>query len=242
MNKFSKYLNSNYNLGDVNKIRPKVILKSVENLYKNPVEMKLCVPSSEIGSLTTLEASMLISILKIFKPKVVFEYGTFLGYSTSIFLKNTSKNCKVFSIDLGNELSQYEISDVNVKEILQNDKVNDDYLRMVQSKSGPIYIKKEIDKNKNRLQLLHGDSTKLSVNDLSLNNIVNFVFIDGGHTYDIIKSDTEKSFQMVKNGIIIWHDYNSKIHGDVTTYLNELSKDKKIFHIENTMLAFHIIE
>ena len=113
---------------------------------------------------------------------------------------------------------------------------------MVQSKSGPIYIKKEIDKNKNRLQLLHGDSTKLSVNDLSLNNIVNFVFIDGGHTYDIIKSDTEKSFQMVKNGIIIWHDYNSKIHGDVTTYLNELSKDKKIFHIENTMLAFHIIE
>jgi predicted O-methyltransferase YrrM len=48
---------------------------------------------------------MLISILKIVKPKVVFEYGTFLGYSTFIFIKNTPKNCKVFSIDLGTELN-----------------------------------------------------------------------------------------------------------------------------------------
>jgi hypothetical protein len=242
MNKFSKYLNSNYNTGNVNKIRPKVILKNVENLYKKPVEMKLYTPSSEIGSLTTLEASMLISILKIFKPKVVFEYGTFLGYSTSIFLKNTSKKSKVFSIDLGNSLADYEITNVDVSKVLHNDKVNDDYLRIVQSNTGPIYIKDTIDKGDSKLQLLYGDSTKLSVNEISLNKIVDYVFIDGGHTYDIIKSDTEKAFEMVDKGIIIWHDYNSKIHSDVTTFVDELSIDKKIFHIENTMLAFHIID
>lgn len=240
MNNFINTLFKNYQPGLVNKIRPKTILKEIEDLYKTPINMQLYAPSSEIGSLTTLESTMLICILKILKPKLIFEYGTFLGYSTSIFLKNTPSECKTISIDLGKKIEN--VGNIDVGSILLNDKVNDDYLRIIQAKSGPIYVQDEIDKNNGRLELLYGDSKDISVEKIGIEQKVNFVFIDGGHTYDIIESDTKNAFKMVKNGIIVWHDYGSKIHGDVTKFVDTISTDKKIFHIENTMLSFHIVE
>jgi hypothetical protein len=41
-----------------------------------------------------------------------------------------------------------------------------------------------------------------------------------------------------KDSIIVWHDYKSKIHTDVTKYLNNFNKKKNFFYIKNTMLAF----
>jgi predicted O-methyltransferase YrrM len=35
-----------------------------------------------------------------------------------------------------------------------------------------------------------------------------FIFIDGNHTFEYVKNDTEKAFQLLeKDGIIVWHDY-----------------------------------
>jgi predicted O-methyltransferase YrrM len=241
MNKLLSNIEKNAIIGKVNSIRPKVILKLIEENFNEPVEMRLNVPSSEIGSLTTLEATMIISLLKLIKPSIIFEFGTFLGYSTSIFLKNSSKDCITYSIDLGDEIKdQYKSDNIDKNLVLNNDIVNDNFLRIVQSKKGPIYIKNETE-NKERLKLLYGDSLEISIDDLKLKEKVQFVFIDGGHTYNIVQSDTKKSFQMVNQGILVWHDYNSKIHGDVTKFVDELSKDNIIYHIENTMLAFCVI-
>jgi hypothetical protein len=47
---------------------------------------------------------------------------------------------------------------------------------------------------------------------------------------------------MIKeDGIILWHDYESKIHGDVTDFVNNLSIKNTIYHVENTMIAFMLI-
>lgn len=74
---------------------------------------------------------------------------------------------------------------------------------------------------------------------LGLANKFDIIFIDGGHDYDTIKNDTEESFKMLKkNGFIIWHDYNSKLHTNVSEYLNELCKEIKIYHVEPSMFAF----
>ena len=46
---------------------------------------------------------------------------------------------------------------------------------------------------------------------------------------------------MIKTGgIILWHDYvpGKTSDKDVVKYLNKISKDKKIFHIENTSLCY----
>ena len=73
-----------------------------------------------------------------------------------------------------------------------------------------------------------------------LNNF-DLIFIDGGHTYSIIENDSIKAFKMIKpGGIILWHDYvpGKTSAKDVVKYLNKISKDKKIFHIENTSLCY----
>ena len=70
---------------------------------------------------------------------------------------------------------------------------------------------------------------------------MDLIFIDGGHTYSIIKNDTEKSFEMIKpKGIILWHDYVPEKQSamDVVRYINEISKEKKILKIKNTSLCF----
>lgn len=241
MNNLKLTLEANGKPGIVNKIRPKIILQQIENTISKPVEMKLNIPSSQIGSLTTLEATMMIALMKLTDPKAIFEFGTFLGYSTSLFLKNSNKKCTVYSIDLGEIEMKQEENTFNMDTVLSNDIINDDFLRSIQSTKGAFYIKDDIDNKNPKLQLLFGDSTKFSVSEKNLKNAIEFIFIDGGHTFNIVQSDTNKAFEMVESGVILWHDYNSKIHSDVTDFVDSLAKERMIFHIEHTMLAFTII-
>ena len=55
---------------------------------------------------------------------------------------------------------------------------------------------------------------------------IDFAFIDGGHTEEIVASDTEGVFSCMEKGVIVWHDYKSGIHSDVTKYLQKQSSLK----------------
>ena len=76
---------------------------------------------------------------------------------------------------------------------------------------------------------------------LQLRLKVDLIFIDGGHEEKIIDSDTNNADVMrSKKSAVVWHDFNSNIHGDVTKYL-EMERDKRqLFHIESTLLCFSI--
>jgi|TARA_Y100000294_G_C8283928_1_gene227953 hypothetical protein len=68
------------------------------------------------------------------------------------------------------------------------------------------------------------------------------IFVDGGHTYSVVKNDSEKSFKMLNsNGIMLWHDYipGKESAKDVVKYIHEILKNKKIFHLKNTSLCFY---
>jgi hypothetical protein len=229
----------------IHEIRPKILLKSAEDLFKAPIDIVLHLPSSDIGSLTTLEATMIVALLKIFNPSKIFEFGTFLGYTTSILTRNSKDSSIVFSLDLdvnSNQVNSLELNEFSNQDVLTNDIINDAFLSKIQSVKGEFYLSDMSALQKSRIKLLKQNSLELDVNNLSLVNEIDFCFIDGGHTYEIVKSDTEKAFLMAKkNSIILWHDYNSKIHGDVTSYLMDLSDTYTIYHIANTMLAFTII-
>lgn len=226
-------------------IRPKLLLKSAEDIFNAPIDIFLHLPSSDIGSLTTLEATMIIALLKIFNPAKIFEFGTFLGYTTSILTRNSSDSSIVFSLDLdvnSIQVNVAELNDFSNKDVLTNDVINDAFLSKIQSVKGEFYLSDIDILQKSKIRLLKQNSLELDVNDLGLTNEIDFTFIDGGHTYEIVKSDTEKAFLMAKkNSIILWHDYNSKIHGDVSKYLLDLSDTYTIYHIANTMLAFTIV-
>ena len=54
--------------------------------------------------------------------------------------------------------------------------------------------------------------------------------------------DSEKSFKMINSGgIILWHDYvpGKRSSMDVVKYINKISKNKNIKHINNTSLCYY---
>ena len=71
---------------------------------------------------------------------------------------------------------------------------------------------------------------------------IDFIFIDGGHTYSVVKNDSEKSFEMLKpNGIILWHDYvpGKRSAQDVVKYIHEISKERNLYSIKGTSLVYY---
>lgn len=224
-------------------VKPKAILKRIEDVFGRPMTLNLQFPSSNIGSLTMLEATMIAAIIRLSDPKELFEFGTFLGYSTALLINNSIEEARVHSLDLesANDNWQYA-KEFSEQELRANHISNDNYLRMVQAEKGPYYLSTISDQQRSRLNLLKGDSLEFDCRLHKLCGVVDFVFVDGGHEYDIIKSDTMKSFQLIgDSGIVVWHDFNSKIHFEVTKFLNEMSVNQNIIYIENTMLAFSVV-
>ena len=54
--------------------------------------------------------------------------------------------------------------------------------------------------------------------------------------------DTANARRMIgDSGVIVWHDFNSNIHSDVTTFVNGLAKHEVVVCIQHTMLAILLV-
>lgn len=224
-------------------VKPRVFFSKVEQAFRAPVPMDLYVPSSGIGSITLLEAAILVSLLKLMPPRRAFEFGTFLGYSSSLILKNTDAACEVHTIDLGQDVEAYaEANAYTDEELHADDKKNDDYLRFVQGSKGAYYLSALGQEDQARVRRLFGDSTRLDVAAHGYAGAFDFVFIDGGHDTATIASDTTKALEMVgDDGVIAWHDFNSTIHSDVTDFVRGFSANHLVLHVQSTMLALLLV-
>ncbi|MCD6059709.1 MAG: hypothetical protein K0S16_20 [Moraxellaceae bacterium] len=224
-------------------VKPRVFFNKIEHRFAGPAPMNLYIPSSGIGSITLLEAAILVSLLKLMQPRKVFEFGTFLGYSSSLMLRNTEPGCEVHTIDLGEAIGQYEdAKGYSDAELHADDRKNDDYLRYTQGTRGTYYLGNLDTADRQRLTLLRGNSTKLDVAGKGYAGIFDLAFIDGGHDTATITSDTVKALEMIgDSGVIVWHDYNSTIHSDVTDFLRGFSADHVVLHVQSTMLALLLV-
>lgn len=69
---------------------------------------------------------------------------------------------------------------------------------------------------------------------------MDFIFVDGDHSYELVKNDTAKAFEMLApKGVIIWHDYAAKSPG-VVKFFQEFTQDQPVFRIKNTCLLVHL--
>lgn len=72
------------------------------------------------------------------------------------------------------------------------------------------------------------------------NIIIDFVFVDGDHSYHGLKVDTEKSIKMLKKtkgGIIAFHDIRVG-HTDVPKYMKELSQTRSVYFFNNCNIGY----
>ena len=87
-----------------------------------------------------------------------------------------------------------------------------------------------------RITTLLGDSATFDFSPFA--GAVDLVFVDGAHSYDYVKNDTERALEMLTpGGIIAWDDYPA-IPG-VYGYLNEIASTLKhpLYHIFGTRLV-----
>ena len=143
---------------------------------------------------------------------------------TMLMALNSKENSKIISLTLNQNQSKKLSLDKNDNNISHRNIMNESNYEKF------LFSGKEIEK---KIEVIFIDSrefdTKRYLNKFDL------IFIDGGHTYSVVKSDTKKAFEMISDrGIIIWHDYvvGKESCKDICKLINKIEKEKKIFHIK----------
>ena len=229
-NFFNKKRIQEIDITDVHKI---FHLKEISKNLKGPKEDVIIksfsiTPSNNIVGMTSdYEAWIISSLSKI--SKKIFEFGTCSGKTTYLMGLNSSDDTRIVSItlnpdDLDNVIKKDKDNKISFRNIIQ-ESVYDKFL----------FSDKEVEK---KIKIIFQNSLDLEHNKYK--NEMDLIFIDGGHTYSVVKNDSEKSFEMLNpNGIILWHDYvpGKKSAKDVVKYLNEISNHKTIYKIKNTSIC-----
>ena len=209
-------------------------LKEISKNLKGPKEdvivksFSISSNNNIVGMTSDREAWIIASLSKI--SKNIFEFGTCSGKTTYIMGLNSSDDTKITSITLGpnevnNVLKKNEDNKVSFRNII-NESIYNEFL----------FSGEDVEK---KIQVIFQNS--LDFNHKEYEKKIDLIFIDGGHTYSVVKNDSEKSFDMLtKNGIILWHDYvpEKRSANDVVKYIHEISKNKKLYSIKGTSLVY----
>jgi predicted O-methyltransferase YrrM len=134
------------------------------------------------GTACNAETLMFMACLaKVVRAPIV-EFGTFTGLCTYNMALNTDQ--KIYTIDYGCDVDP------------SNSQKYGYYI------PGDEFRKTEVE---DRIELIIGDSREV---DLShLNGTIGLVFIDGGHSREVVTSDTRKAFDLIRtDGMIVWDD------------------------------------
>ncbi|MDD4803371.1 MAG: class I SAM-dependent methyltransferase [Syntrophomonas sp.] len=203
-------------------IRPHQVFHMVK-----PEDRKITVqlPTSRTA-LSALETFILMALFKAIKPQKVFEFGTYLGETTLTWAYNLEGNdSKIYTLDLpAVQGVEFQGRDEWCADIATS---NHKYFEGKDEADGIIQI--------------WGDS--LYFEPAELLNSIQYIFIDGNHMKKYAAKDTENAITMLDKTVpscVIWHDYGNPEHPELTKYLDELSAQYDIYHVQATMLAFYL--
>lgn len=159
-------------------------------------------------------------LVKALAPRRVFEIGTNRGRTTRLFGEMSPAGAKIYTLDLPPE------------EMLTGQCFPEARRELI----GEAYRKSPV---RRKITQLYGNSHTFNFSPYA--GRMDLVFIDGDHSYQGVKSDTEHALKMLApGGVILWDDYIQCDYGiDVMHYLHELAKTKPVRQLHNTRLAFY---
>lgn len=207
-------------------IRPYQVL-GIEDAFSD--ELRFFMPPTEsAGTLTAIESVMLLKPMRAVNPDYIFEFGTYKGLTTRLLLENLPDTKildeRIYTLDLP---STQGIDFLGTDQKLAVEAV--DYTRAYLSSHKQHLVR----------QLLQDC---LTLDETQFLKKFQFIFIDGNHDVKYAQSDTEKALAMlaVSPSCVVWHDYTNPQFPELTAYIDELASSISIYHIQDTMLAFHL--
>ncbi len=176
----------------------------------------------------SMETHFMATLVEGYAPKTIFEIGTYNGFTTLHMAVNSPADCKIYTLDLppGYDLTQAKGSSY------------DDILVMQLSQAS---IPKRFYKGhplSHKIVELFGNSSEFDFSPY--HGKIDMVFIDGNHSMEFVKKDSENALKMLSpRGMIIWHDFDYIIHKDVFHYLKALSRQYPIYSVAHTRFAVY---
>ena len=207
---------------------PLVPVITIRDLIGNDISLQLTEVDLVNGNISPSELIVIAALVHQAAPRVCFEIGTFDGCTTVNLAANQPSDGHVFTLDLP--------ASGKSATLLPLDKLDGQYIDKPSSGAripGHQHAK--------RITQLYGDSAIYDFSDF--HDKVNFMFVDGSHSYYYVKSDSQVAVKLVPRnaGLILWHDYNTRYWHGVTRALNELYSTHPEFsglrHIQNTTLC-----
>ena len=201
---------------------PKITLDEILGARK--VTITLNVQKHEDGMLSAREAIALMSIVAVESPREVLEIGTFMGHTTRALADNLPAGI-VHTVDLPLNFSEPETVAGQIPK--------DDFHLIKRRVVGREYKGQPAEA---RIKQHFGDSALI---DFSEFGQPDFFFIDGAHTYEYCKQDSEKCFELCNGrGTFIWHDCD-EWHPGVVKFVNEWrAAGRNLRRIEGTYMAY----
>jgi predicted O-methyltransferase YrrM len=175
------------------------------------------------ASISPLEAYAIGLIVTSNRVKRAFEFGTYKGVSTTQIALNLDDGGKVWTLDLPEENAQEPLL-----------RIAKETERAIASESGKgSLIPSDL---LARVEFVRQDSAAFEPRPFS--NSMDFVFVDGAHSADYVRNDSEKGWEMLRpGGIIMWHDCVPN-HPDVAKFVKASTWSPK--RIRGTSLAFAV--
>lgn len=178
------------------------------------------VESQDDHSLRLLDMMCIIAAIRIVQAKKIFEIGTFRGNTTLHMALNSDENSEIYTLDADEET----IASMGMTKMYE-----------WRNHFPPEYDGCQVD---HKIHQMTGNSQKFDFNPYV--GQIDLMLIDADHSYLGVMSDTNNALEVVKStGCIAWHDYLNPTTSGNTFYLDELSDEIDLFHIEDTTTVLH---
>ena len=181
-------------------------IKLGEILGDRKADIHMTVTRYEDGMLPSDQAMVLLAVLVAESPREVLEIGTFMGHTSRLMAENLP-TAIINTVDLPEDFSPESDPVTGIPK--------DDFHLIKERRVGREYKNEPCAE---RIRQHFGDTAKW---DFSEAGSPTFFFIDGSHTYEYCKLDSEKCFAACGGrGVFLWHDCDSD-HPGVVRFITE---------------------
>lgn len=201
---------------------PAVTLQSIVGARRPLV--RLPVTPHEDGQLPLADAIGVLSILIAECPKEVLEIGTFMGYTTRAMAENLER-AVIHTVDLP--------PDFSTRHAGAGPLPKDDF-HLIDGRMVGREFKNQACAR--RVVQHFGDTADL---DFGLCGRPEFFFIDGSHTYEYCRNDSEKCLALCpRGGTFLWHDCELTHPGVVRFVAEWRQAGRNLVRLQGTALAY----
>ncbi len=147
-----------------------------------------------------------LSLVEEYKPKNVLEIGVFCGVTSrnicELLKTNFGSDFRYYGLDLFGSTKTSIVDEIEPK-FLENQKFSNPlktiYYNFIKKENlnSKISVQNFLKKFSQNIELIEGD-TRVTLEKVPLSEI-DFVFLDGGHSYDTVLSDLQKLYDNMKN-------------------------------------------